>query len=576
MKNKINIFTTALLAIILTSCSDDSLLEPHSSTNTSPQIESISIEGIIPFTVENVRNALPTVLSYYRSTKPEVMKRFTEYQVNTTHIYYKFIPNDSIQYSQLMEFEDALQFTTTPFEYTPIEKTTDPEESEMPIFYAVADVNSKIPDIPHEIIAELHFTDEDKLEDLFENYDEIEFKQNLMYETRKIARHLDKEELAEGYMNYREGIDTNSNANSDNKTTFGLFSKKWRPSGKVLVEEDIVHSNYANRRHNEPVRRARVNVLKWGWLQIEHGTTDLNGDFSTGTTYTKQVHYKVKFKHDYVTIKDGNFYNTADYFSGKHKKQALKITFLRDGGLTRYHFFALVHNASYDYYKNAIGKFGLQNPGNLNITTRYYGSGSESGAQWYPFNSAIRVSRSSSGIYRGSDGIYATTVHELTHSGHRKKDPGMFSIFESTSKTRLLMIESWAEGVETILTNQRYTTMYALNGHGTYRGTTRGTHNLTQGWNGKRQLDLVATMNKYTPLVIDLVDNVNQNTLNTLNNLPIDRVSGYTLNQIQGALKDSRTISDWRNKLVNNYNNSTEGFVDDVFGYAQFVRDNNL
>lgn len=561
-----------LLLLTMVSCQQDDLLNETGDGSFNNEVNSKSriAEGIIPFTVENVQKALPTVLQYYSENRPEVAKRFGNYKVNTTHVYYKFTPQDSLQQAALMENEDQFQLTTHAFEFTPVERTEDAKDDEIPVFYALVETDIRIPDVPYEVIANLHFTDEDKLEDAPHNYDEVEFKQNLMYETRKIAGHLDDEELAEGYMNYREGFEEDK-AQKGNVSTKGLFGKKWRPSGNIRVEEDIVRSNNSSRNHFEPVKRARVNVLKWGWLQVEHGTTDNNGNFTTGTTYTKNVHYKVKFKHDYVTVKEGNFYNTADYFSGSHKRAPLNITFVNNTALSHYQFFALIHNASYDYYNRCLSQYGLHNPTNLNITALYNGSGSNSGAQWYPFNSAIRVSRSGGGVYRGSDGIYSTTVHELTHNGHRKMDPGMFSLFHLGNKERLLMCESWADGVETILTNDRYNAMFAANGYGNYRATNRNNTNaLTRGWNGGKQHQTILQMNAYTPLVVDLIDNLNQNTV-LGNHLPVDRVSGYTLSQIQAALKTSRTIGEWESRLKSMYNNSTETMLSDVFGYAQAV-----
>jgi|GEM_PF-1507113 len=566
------------MAILFVGCNQYDIYDVTDAENlnsTSMQNRVRVAEGVIPFTVENVNKALPNVLNYYHDHRPEVAERFGNYQVKTTHIYFKFYPQDSIQYARLMEVEDAIQLTTQPFEFSPVEPTNDPDEDEIPIFYAIIESGTVIPDVPHEKIAQLHFTDEDKLEDTPSNYDEIEFKQNLMYETRKLAGHLDDEEIAEGYMNYREGFEEKSDESL--VSPMGLFGKRWRPSGNIWVEEDIVHRNNKSRSHKEGVKQARVNVLKWGWLQVEHGTTDNNGSFSTGTTYTKKVHYKVKFKHNKVTVKAGNFYNTASYFSGSHKRAPLNITFVNNG-LAYYQFFALIHNASYDYYNRCLSQYGLHSPGNLNITGRFYGTSSNSVAQWYPFNSAIRIARLDSNYtYRGSDGIYATTVHELTHNGHRKMDPGMFSIFHLGNKERLLMQESWAEGVETILTNNRYNSMYATNNYGTYSSTNSGGDDVVvlKGWNGKKQRETLADMNEYTPLVIDLIDDFNQNVALD-NSKPVDRVSGYNLAQIESALKGARTLEEWKNKLLNNFNNTSAPFIDDVFDYAKFVLHNNL
>ena len=53
-------------------------------------------------------------------------------------------------------------------------------------------------------------------------------------------------------------------------------------------------------------------------------------------------------------------------------------------------------------------------------------------------------------------------------------------------------------------------------------------------WNDYRQLNEVARVNAYTPVVIDLIDDCNQNA-EVGENRPVDRVSGYTLCQIQSA-----------------------------------------
>ena len=58
--------------------------------------------------------------------------------------------------------------------------------------------------------------------------------------------------------------------------------------------------------------------------------------------------------------------------------------------------------------------------------------------------------------YRQSDGIYATTVQELTHASHRELDVGMFSIFGFNDCSKTLLMESWTEGVEPIVTSDRY------------------------------------------------------------------------------------------------------------------------
>jgi hypothetical protein len=128
------------------------------------------------------------------------------------------------------------------------------------------------------------------------------------------------------------------------------------------------------------------------------------------------------------------------------------------------------------------------------------------------------------------------------------------------NKERLLMKESWAEGVETKVTNDRYSTLFS------------GYLNSNNGWRGYRQFSSVSEMNEYTPMVTDLIDSFNQRTASTL--YPLDRVNGYTLNQIQSSLNNCRELDCWEYKLRNDYINNSEQFLDDIFDYAAIVKNN--
>ena len=160
-----------------------------------------------------------------------------------------------------------------------------------------------------------------------------------------------------------------------------------------------------------------------------------------------------------------------------------------------------------------------------------------------------------------------TTKHELTHAGHRELDPGIFSIVARSCKRNMLM-ESWAEGVETIVTNDRYRNLsssYFDDG------------NDDIGWNFLRQRDRVFEMNEYTPIVTDLVDNYNQSIeYGYLNpRPPMDRVRNYTLQQVQNALNNCRTVDCWERNLRNYYHNSSEQHLNELFDYMRGVLNNN-
>ncbi|MEX0597941.1 MAG: hypothetical protein WD512_15740 [Candidatus Paceibacterota bacterium] len=338
--------------------------------------------------------------------------------------------------------------------------------------------------------------------------------------------------------------------------------RSWNPSGLITVHEDAIGQNIG-------VNGARVRVRKWGFLVIRRATTNSQGFFITSSTRTKRVKYSVFFKNNPLfVVKAGTvFWNARDIGHRTHKREAWRRHF--QSGIKQ--FYALIHNAAYDYYTRIVPTYNINHPGYYKTIV---------GKDWYYASSHyvnnfqsmftfydIRITRGSNGVYRGSDGIYATTVHELTHAGHRNMDSGMFSTFHSGSCNRAVLSESWAEGVETIVTNDRYN---ILTGNNYQSSQVDGGR-----WNLFRQRQTVAQMNEYTPIVEDLIDNLNQNAVpNWFDVQPIDRVSGYSLNQIQNALNNCRDINCWESKLRDNYDNPTEDNLRELFGYVHTVRNN--
>ncbi len=133
---KINWALLLFLTTMLFACNADDVTA-ETETETTTKNTQKRLNGQIPFTVENVQNALPVVLAYYHEHKPEVAQRFAGYQVTPTHIYYKFTPTDSAQYSLLRAQDGILNLTTDRFEYEREERTEDPSDTEIPVFYSM-------------------------------------------------------------------------------------------------------------------------------------------------------------------------------------------------------------------------------------------------------------------------------------------------------------------------------------------------------------------------------------------------------------------------------------------------------
>ncbi len=70
----------------------------------------------------------------------------------------------------------------------------------------------------------------------------------------------------------------------------------------------------------------------------------------------------------------------------------------------------------------------------------------------------------------------------------------------------------------------------------------------------------------YTPLIIDLIDDYDQRSMNyNSSSYPTDSVVGYKLFEIEEALKDSRNLQTWCNHLINKYSNPTESHTQSLF-----------
>ena len=68
----------------------------------------------------------------------------------------------------------------------------------------------------------------------------------------------------------------------------------------------------------------------------------------------------------------------------------------------------------------------------------------------------------------------------------------------------------------------------------------------------------------YTSAGYDMIDDVNQRNKYG-SDYPIDRVRGYTIKQLEGALVGAKSWNQWRDNIKNRYNNATENYLDELF-----------
>lgn len=146
--------------------------------------------------------------------------------------------------------------------------------------------------------------------------------------------------------------------------------------------------------------------------------------------------------------------------------------------------------------------------------------------------------------------LFGYIVHELGHVHHDHIFQGRSQHLDTEPRLR----ESWAEAVKYYLVLEEYGKSSSL------VKTYSKQFPFYSGWQnndwGKRK----KYYSVYTPLVIDLVDTLNQKEVD-------DRVSGYTMKQILAVLKDKscEDFDDLERLLKQRYNNPTEQYLGILF-----------
>jgi hypothetical protein len=162
-------------------------------------------------------------------------------------------------------------------------------------------------------------------------------------------------------------------------------------------------------------------------------------------------------------------------------------------------------------------------------------------SHYYDFNAlwqaaTVVVYSAYNGIY-DSRGIFGTTIHELTHASHWYN----FGYNDINYLLNIRIAESWATGVETVITNDIYS---------------------TNDWE-RKQNETISEMSGYTSIVWDMIDDYPQHIGDPL--YPDDQVSGYTLSQIESALPSNLgNWWTWRDRLKT-YTNPTKEHLDKLF-----------
>jgi len=319
-----------------------------------------------------------------------------------------------------------------------------------------------------------------------------------------------------------EALRITGNLSKEENTT----KSRWRPAGRITVWDDIQNSQI-------PLQGAKV-IARW-WFFWEKGFTDANGYYSVSGTFKgdRAVNYSIIWERDNWDIREEEWGQA--YYNGPKKTGDWNLD-INSGKSLRY---ATIHRAALIYYYG--NSVGIQTPPQdawykRRLKIGYYhrsaneninGDANPYWPQWYTWPD-IRIFGENSNGWRNTRDIFATSIHELAHASHWDLVGKLDFINTST-----IVAESWARGVQWAITRNSYAGYRPPYSFGSYTG-----------------------------VVEDLVDGLGGTG-------SYDQVSGYTMYQIEQALKGAKTWTEWKNNIKNKYDNATENQLDNLFTYWQ-------
>lgn len=261
-------------------------------------------------------------------------------------------------------------------------------------------------------------------------------------------------------------------------------------------------------------------------------------------TFRRPCNYSLYFATNRFAVRR-HLVGTTHWINGPKTTSDWNVTI--EDGYTR--FIGHIFRAAYRY--NYLNIDGLKRPIKPTHERQLY-IGVDKHKTWSGINyivfPVIRIARyeDSDGTEYDSDEVFSTTCHETAHTSHVLR---MNSWIVQYTQVSNQLQESWPIAVEWWLTHLEYTERGINNyGESTYNPTTAPPQfPNTQAY----QYWTLGTDPTYTSLFINLVDDINDNTL--FFGRPNDEVTGYTLAFIEeNILRHSHDLNSLSNALKNN------------------------
>ena len=586
-----------IIGMLLYSCQqDDEFLE--SQQNIKPEIDYSNTNDIVlgeklenPYAVATMKKALSNLnVTLKKAATAQASAAKTADVINTitvkpTHLYIKFLPKSEEELS-ILQSDSTLILYSYPLDYEIVAGSgyyRDPEvPAGQPTYqYCAVTIDKQLPsEVEHEILEELYIPDEDKIEESSNSAKAVRSAgydtaiNELVDEALRITNNLEKTTTEEQV----------SESGAIEITPKKLFRRrpKWRPAGTIKVWDDNIgqttqrklirwerketydytpcysgdYSNCPKRIvTNVPIYKTvtttgshvgveGVKVRARRWFTTHRGIADANGRYSCDGRFRRPANYSIDWERYHFALQDG-WLNGATY-NGPKKTGDWNLNLRSD----KQAYYATIFRAAHHYYYKDIK--GLRRPPlnsfwRTQMKIRAYKENERSTHKKGRRFLGSQIHMKAYGKF--SQEIYETTIHELAHASHWNMSRSKFDDTQSIVK------ESWAVGVQQELTRMIYHK----------RNPTYGRLN-------------------YTEIAEDLIDgnkvrrtsywyDFNTKTwctdIQTITRTYNDNVSGFTIRQLEDALREKLTWNSWRDNLksIHNLSTATNTNIDTAFNY---------
>lgn len=498
-----------LLALQLSSCEKDEVLnEPVSEQQTVSGEIRLGAKVESPFLLRNMQRSVDSLSARTGLKSLTILK--------PTHLYVRFLPADTAQYERLVA-DTTLDFDPYPLDYQLTEGDSyhDPSLPADAITwqYTVVpeDYDLQGLGITYEVLDELYILDED----------------------------LEREDISVGDTQLRSGKGSGLSWKSvvdealiqTGNVGETTLRSKWTPAATIKAYDDLMEKYI-------PLQGVKVRIRYFAFLKAYH-YTDANGNVTFSSKRTS-VEYSIEWECEKWDIR---YLVTQAYSNGPDQKSRWNLN-INTSNMTRLHL-ASIHRALYKYYYGDC--CGLIRPDkDLKILYNDTKKDKPNGTTYY-YNlefssdvlSSIKIYGKNEDGYKPASNVMSTALHELTHASHC-----LYVGFAKYVQTDLIIREALALAGQWVLTKDEYKTID--------RTSNKAYDDLLsliecQDWPYTKSKDEGRRWKrniKYSPLMIDMIDDINQ----AKENRPLDdNVTGFSLHLIQRSIHEIQSVDDFEN-----------------------------